>query len=93
MNQTNLLVVSSLCLLATAASAQVVYVDADANTNTTNADGTPLVPVVGPIVNDDQWQLRPFANGGTIISSNDSGTGSEDCPMLRTTITGLIPTL
>ncbi|MCU0863434.1 MAG: hypothetical protein MUC36_06565 [Planctomycetes bacterium] len=82
------------CLLLTSLlSAQVVYVDADASTNTTNADGTPLVPVVGAIANDNQWQQRQFANGGTILSSNDFTTGSEDCPMLRTTISGLTPTL
>lgn len=80
-------------LLASTLTAQVTYVDADANTNTTNADGTQLVPVTGLIANDDLWQQRPFANGGTILSSNDMNTGSEDCPMLRTTITGLIPTL
>mgnify|MGYP003646920169 FL=1 len=93
MNKINFLVAASVFLSATAATAQVTYIDADASSNTTNADGTPLTPVIGPIANDNLWQQRPFANGGTIISSNDSGSGTEDCPMLRTTISGLIPTL
>lgn len=78
-------------LLSTIASAQITYVDADCSTNTTLADGTAYTPIAST-AHDDEWNLRPYANGGTILSSNDAG-GGEDAPMLRTTISGLIPGL
>lgn len=84
---------ASLLVFAAGATAQVTYVDADFNTNTTHADGTPHTPTIGTFANDNLWEVRPFATGATIISSNNVGTGSEDCPMLRTRISGLIPTL
>ncbi|MFO1077219.1 MAG: hypothetical protein U1E73_05780 [Planctomycetota bacterium] len=84
---------ASLLTLTVGATAQITYVDADFNTNTTHADGTPHTPTIGTFTNDNLWEVRPFATGGSIISSNDVGSGSEDCPMLRTRISGLIPTL
>lgn len=83
-------------LLATVAScaasltAQITYVDADTSTNTTLADGTAYTPVTTPSSVDNEWTVRAFANGGTILSSHDA-TGAEDCPMLRTVISGLVP--
>ncbi len=83
-------------LLATVASccvsltAQITYVDADVSTNTTLANGAPYVPQTVTSSVDNEWTQRAFANGGTILSSHDA-TGNEDCPMLRTVITGLIP--
>ncbi|MCA8966282.1 MAG: hypothetical protein KDC48_15480, partial [Planctomycetes bacterium] len=85
-----------IALLATAAlfssslAAQITYVDADVATNTTLADGTPYVPMTVTSSIDNEWTQRPFANGGTILSSHDA-TGNEDCPMLRTVISGLVP--
>ncbi|MCA8974842.1 MAG: hypothetical protein KDC98_08970 [Planctomycetes bacterium] len=84
---------ASTLAFPTTATAQITYVDADFSTNTTHADGTPHTPTIGSFANDNFWQVRPFANGTTIISSNDTPSGSEDCPMLRTRISGLIPTL
>ncbi len=90
-----------VCLVAyvSGASAQVVYIDADVTTNTTLADGTPLVagthyyvtPTSAPsdTIADGLWDVRQFANFGSIISSNNGA--SEDAPALRTTITGLTP--
>lgn len=87
----------SAMTLAALAPAQVLYFDADHNTNTTLADGSPFVPNIvpagsSPIGNDGLWDQRTFANGGTIYTSNGrSVSGGEDCPMLRTRITGLTP--
>ncbi len=70
--------------------AEITYVDADVNSNTTLADGSALVEGTHYSTTntaDDLWQIRGFANGGTIISSND--TGNEDAVELRTTISGL----
>jgi hypothetical protein len=80
-------------LLAAAIPAQITYVDADASVNTTFADGSAFAPVLASTAVDNLWEQRPFANGGSIISSNDAGTGSEDCAMLRTRVSGLIPGL
>lgn len=73
-------------------SAQITYVDADETTNTTLADGSAFVPSTAA-ANDDMWRTRVFANGGSIFSSAEGGPPGEDCPMLRTQITGLVPTL
>jgi len=82
--------------LATAATAQfthqITYIDADCATNTTLANGSTYVPQSSTSSTDNEWALRAFANGGTILSSHDGG-GNEDAPMLRTVISGLIPTL
>lgn len=93
MQTTRLLFTASLLSLYSAATAQITYIDADFNTNTTHADGTPHTPAIGTVANDNLWEVRPFATGTTIISSNNAATGTEDCPMLRTRISGLIPTL
>lgn len=82
----------ALLTLSTMTAAQttaITYVDADCSTNTTLADGTPYAPVAST-ANDNQWNLRAFANGGTILSASDIAPG-EDVPMLRTTISGLVP--
>ncbi len=82
----------ALALLAVPATAQITYVDADPATNTTLADGSPFVPNPLNDGSDNNWSNRPFANGGTIFSTNDvSVAGLEDGPMLRTTIGGLLP--
>ncbi len=80
-------------VLAAPLSAQITYVDADTNTNTTLADGSPYTPSTSTSGTDNQWALRPFANGGTILSSHDVSGSNEDAPMLRTTISGLTPGL
>ncbi|MFK7742531.1 MAG: hypothetical protein AB8H80_19625 [Planctomycetota bacterium] len=93
MVQTRRLSLSSLALaLAAPLAAQITYVDADENSNTTLADGSALVPVTAN-VNDDQWRTRAFGNGLTVLTSNEAGGTGEDAPMLRTRISGLIPTL
>ena len=79
-------------MLVSALSAQITYVDADCSTNTTLADGTAYVPMLNSTAIDNVWNQRAFANGGSILSSHDV-TGNEDCPMLRTVITGLVPGL
>jgi autotransporter-associated beta strand protein len=71
---------------------QVTYVDADFATNTTLSDGSAAVENThfsSTNTADGLWQIRGFANGGNIISSNDAG--AEDAPALRTTISGLTP--
>lgn len=88
---TDSLRIASLLALAGVSLAQspgITYVDADCVANTTLADGSPYTPVPGTAV-DNHWNLRVFANVGTILSSNDSGT--ENAPMLRTTLSGLTP--
>lgn len=74
-------------------SAQITYVDADTNTNTTRADGSSYTPQTSTSGTDNEWALRPFANGGTILSTHDVASSTEDAPMLRTTISGLVPGL
>ncbi len=89
---TSSLVTLATLALASSASAQVTYVDAVAGGNTTLADGTAFVPNPATNGSDNNWSARVFANGGTIYESNaPSVTGLEDAPMLRTTISGLIP--
>ena len=71
------------------------YVDANLN-NTTLANGDALVEGshfdVGVIDDNDRWNIRPFANEGTVFSSNNFGGGyPENAPRLRTTISGLDP--
>jgi hypothetical protein len=92
MSRRLLLSLSASGLLATALSAQITYVDADCSTNTTLADGTAYVPMLNSTAIDNVWNQRAFANGGSILSSHDV-TGTEDCPMLRTVISGLVPGL
>jgi autotransporter-associated beta strand protein len=70
----------------------IVYVDADFATNTTLANGNAAGSGVHySTLNaaDNRWNIRAFANGGDIISSNDAG--AEDAPALRTAISGLTP--
>ena len=79
-------------LLAASLPAQATYVDAVAGGNTTLADGSPFTPVIGsPVGTDNQWTERTFANGGTIFETNGQAGGGEDGPMLKTTVSGLIP--
>ncbi|MFK7741025.1 MAG: hypothetical protein AB8H80_11950 [Planctomycetota bacterium] len=90
------LVLSLSCVAALAplATAQITYVDADVATNTTLADGTAYAPPVGTVSGsgtDNEWLIRPFGNGGTMLTCADEGGSSEDAPMLRTRITGLLP--
>lgn len=79
----------SLSLTAQAQTLGITYIDADCSVNTTLADGTPYAPQA-TTANDNEWNARAFANGGTILSSNDIA-GNENAPMLRTTISGLLP--
>jgi hypothetical protein len=93
MNRSTLVLAASLTLAITA-PAQVTYVDAADGVNTTLADGSPFFPNPVTSGSDDNWSIRAFANGATIYESNgQTVTGFEDAPMLRTTITGLIPGL
>jgi len=67
----------------------VTYLDANA-TNTTFANGSPL-STTGPSAtqgaDDNQWHERTgFGNGGSVLTSNESGT--ENAGILRTTIDG-----
>jgi hypothetical protein len=91
-----LFVVGTLITASTVIAGPVTYVDAVINGNTTLADGSPLVSgthfSATSTARDNQWNLRTFANGGTIIGSNEAtGTAAEDAPMLRTVIDGLVP--
>ena len=84
-------VMLGLVLSASNVSAAIVYVDASTS-NTTLADGTAMVDgSVGfnstSTAADALWNVRAFANDGTIFGSNESG--NEDAPRLRTTISGL----
>ncbi len=92
MSRSSLATFAVASLLSGSLAAQITYVDADVNTNTTRADGTPYVPQASTSGSDNEWALRAFANGATILSSHDT-TGNEDCPMLRTVISGLVPGL
>lgn len=89
--------VLSLGVAATAQlTHQVTYVDADPTTNTTHADGTPMVTTPTPTATDGLWCLRTTgaSNNGTLLEANGiNGLGGEDAPMLKTTATGLIPGL
>jgi hypothetical protein len=61
------------------------YVDADTS-NTTLADGTPLVTGTGA----GQWHLRSTTgNGGSLLASAD--VVAEDAPMLKTTVAVAAP--
>lgn len=68
----------------------VNYVDANGG-NTTFANGAPLTvngPSSGVGPQDSEWHERTgFGNGDSVLTSNESGT--EDAPMLRTSIEGL----
>lgn len=72
------------------ATGAVHYVDAN-NSNTMFANGSPLqtsTPAGGQGPDDNQWHLRTgFGNEGDVLTSNESG--SENAPMLKTTIEGL----
>lgn len=93
--KTSITAAAMLALFATAAEAQITYLDADTSnqsgtTNTTNADGTPFTPPLtgAGAPNDNQWWERTgFANDGDILAAN----GGSDVPVLRTTISGLAP--
>lgn len=71
------------------ALAAITYVDAVPNTNTTLADGSALPGLATSSTQDNQWDLRSFANGGSIFAANEAG--GEFAPRLRTTISGLVP--
>jgi hypothetical protein len=76
-------------------AATITYVDATdgPNGNTRLASGGVFLALTGsPIGNDNQWSLRPFANGGGVFTTNDgTPSGPEDAPGLVTSIRGLIP--
>ncbi len=76
-------------------AAPITYVDATdgPNGNTRLASGGVFLALTGsPIGNDNQWSLRPFANGGGVFTTNDgTPSGPEDAPGLVTSISGLIP--
>ena len=81
---------------SSAMAGSITYVDADPNTNTTLSDGTAMVDGTHysstSTANDDLWNLRAFANDGTIISAQDSGSGGGESTLnLKTTISGLTP--
>lgn len=75
-------------------NADVIFVDADVNSNTTLADGTAMVDgvhyLVDNVTSDGLWDVRSFGNNATVISSNNAGGSNEDAPELRTTISGLV---
>lgn len=75
-----------------ATTAQITYVDADTSTNTTYAESTPYTPAATTSGTDDEWALRAFGNGLRVLTTHDVTGSTEDAPMLRTRITGLIPT-
>ncbi len=77
--------------LAAQAFAQITYVDADPSLNTILATGAPFVPNPATSGTDDNWSLRTFANGVTAYESHSAAVSNEDAPMLRTTISGLVP--
>ncbi len=91
----SLLAVTMAAGLTLSSGAQITYVDADVNGNTTLFDGSALIDGVHysstTTDNDGLWNLRPFANGGTILGSNDAFGGNEDALRLKTTLTGLQP--
>jgi hypothetical protein len=67
----------------------MTYVDAT-NSNTTLTNGSPMTPT-GPDANagadDNQWHQRTgFGNGGSVLTSSETGNG-EDAPALKTTVT------
>ncbi|MEZ6015448.1 MAG: hypothetical protein R3F49_10065 [Planctomycetota bacterium] len=84
-----------LALCTATAQAQITYLDADTSnqpgsTNTTNADGTPFTPpltTAGAPPDNQWWERTGFANGGDILAVN----GASDAPVIRTTISGLVP--
>ena len=99
MLMTKVLSLSTAIVLAWSmtASAAIVYVDADHNTNTAPESGSPTFPT-GAIntqgsPGDGTWDLRAFANGGTIYQNQGfaSGTIAEDAHRLVTTASGLVP--
>jgi hypothetical protein len=70
----------------------VQYVDATTS-NTTLSDGSPFAPT-GPSssagVADGNWHQRiSLGNGGTVFTADESAT--ENAPMLRTTISDMLP--
>ena len=87
-----------LAAVASACQAELItYVDASdgAGGNTALSAGGVFTAVASPggANNDDAWSKRsPFANGGSVFTSNDSGSGAtaEDAPGLATTISGLV---
>ncbi|MCO6047972.1 hypothetical protein NG895_29065 [Aeoliella sp. ICT_H6.2] len=87
-------------LWAHQAQALITYVDATEGPsgNTTLLDGTEWnaqqANSIGAL--DNEWQLRGFANNGTVygasvVSGWSTGDPTENAHMLRTTITGLTP--
>ena len=86
-----------MALAVGAADAAITYVDADPNSNTTEADGSALVTNGDNNGIDDIWRTRAFANpiaAPLILEANGATAGdadTEDTPRLRTTISGLNP--
>jgi hypothetical protein len=77
-----------LVVTGAATQAQLVYVDADRNTNTGPAAA--IKAGVNGQADDNLWSERTgFSSGGNFFQSGD-GDG-EDSPQLTTTLTGLTP--
>lgn len=98
LRKTLLALILGVLLIPNRLQAQVTYIDSVLDSsfgtvNTTLADGTAIAAGTHYEVNsnasDDKWGIRFFANGGTVISSNDSS--GEDSPILRMPISGLTP--
>lgn len=72
------------------------YTDADLS-NTTLADGSALTTNTtgtGAGADDNEWHYRTdpaFANNGTLFTANESSPYAEDCPVLKTTVSGVGP--
>lgn len=65
------------------------YIDAT-TTNTLRWDTLPFAPAAqGNTAIDNNWETRTLGNGATVFESN--ADGSEDAPILVTTINGLVP--
>lgn len=72
------------------------YTDADLS-NTTLADGTPLTTnTTGSSAgtDDNEWHFRTnpsLGNDGTLFTANETTPYAEDCPVLKTTVSGVGP--
>ena len=81
-----LIAVTAFAAFTLGAQAQITYVDHVWEGNSISPIG-----VQGPS-NDGFWDLRPFANNGTIFQNFGTG-GSDDAHRLRTYANGLDPAL
>lgn len=72
----NVCLLAMLAMRVTFSQAAITYIDALPGVNTMLADGTAMAAGTHDIednpIADDKWDLRTFANGGTIISSNNA---------------------